>query len=149
MLFYDCVEPASPNVVSNFQFQDVKESTVDTEVQLPSDPQAADTENPFFDSLDAPIEVLVAASIPLPSMDDDDLSDSECQNSIQTTREESIATTISEYSDEDNSDENRDPNYKPTEAILVPKYIPQPNTVDKGNNAKHQGLPSSGSLVMV
>lgn len=152
MLFYDCVEPASPN----FPGSKVQETTAVNEPLADMEPQAEPMEldlgataNPFTDSLDCSVEMMVAASTPLPDFDDDDLSDDEYQESSQNTREESIATTISEFSDEDNNDEDRMPNYKPTKPIVIPQYIHQPSKDEDADLSKHQEMVSPGSLVMV
>lgn len=152
MLFYDCVEPASPISLKSKveETTAVNEPLADVETQVePTDLDLATTANPFADSLNFPVELMVAASTPLPDFDDDDLSDGEYEDSTQNTREESIATTISEFSDEEANDESQNPNYEPTKAIVIPQYIHQSNTDEDANLAKHQDMASPGSLVMV
>jgi len=151
MLFYDCIEPAHPVVLNNPEPETVSSPEFVESVEK----QAKSTESviPTKASLLAePVEIAVAASIPLPGLDDDDLSDSEYQGSIRTTREESIATTISDYGDEEddnNDDEKCHPNYEPPKAIVVPQYIHHPGTDKDANSVAHQGLGPAGSLLMV
>ncbi|TAQ90639.1 hypothetical protein B7494_g1063 [Chlorociboria aeruginascens] len=92
-------------------------------------------------------ELELAAGIPLPDFDDANLSDSD-QDSILTTQEESIATSISEYDDDEDSGIN-DSNYEPTKAIYVPAFVAQSGVHDNGEESRRQRQMSSSNLVMV
>jgi ubiquitin carboxyl-terminal hydrolase 1 len=122
MLFYDCVEPSSP-----------------MSSQLPIKEIAFVTENST--------EVLLAASIPLPEDSDDDLdtSDIDEQNSSPLSREESIATTTSEFGDDAPGLEQ---DYLPTKPIIIPPRI-QSSVIYRDEDGKQQRMRSSGSMVMV
>jgi len=125
MLFFDLIEPAST---------------------IPFEPAKVEPDSavePFIP------ESEVAASIPLPDIDDSDLSDTEGPVSILTTREESVATSISEYDDEDNEENTEPQEYRPTKAIIVPPYIQKTGVHNEGESTAQQGLASPGSLVMV
>jgi len=87
----------------------------------------------------------VAANIPLPTFDDDDLSESEYQESGLTTREQSIATSISDYDSEEPG--QGEEAYEPAKAIVVPPYIQHTGVHDR-EGAK-ENISPSGSLVMV
>jgi ubiquitin carboxyl-terminal hydrolase 1 len=126
MLFYDCIEPASPVL-----------------------PKAAMPEATTPVKIVPTIDVEMAASVPLPDKDDSDLSetDTDYRDSLATTREESVATSVSEFDDEENDEQQED--YEPTKAILVPPYIQQTGVHNEGEGAGKQGMASPGSLVMV
>ena len=97
MLFYDCIEPASP---------------------ISSQSPATETASTAGISTEA----VLAASVPLPDDSDDDLdtSDIDEQNSSHLSREQSIATTISECGDEGSGPEQ---DYLPTKPIVIPPRI--------------------------
>ncbi|KAH8599825.1 hypothetical protein B0O99DRAFT_681935 [Bisporella sp. PMI_857] len=69
--------------------------------------------------------LFIAASIPLPDGTDSELTESEYQDSVITAPEISIASSVSDY-DDDNHDDNHNPNatmdYKSTETIIVPQF---------------------------
>ncbi|KAE9370339.1 cysteine proteinase [Stipitochalara longipes BDJ] len=90
--------------------------------------------------------LVVAANIPLPTFEDDDLSESEYQESGLTTREESIATSISDYDSEEPG--QGEEAYEPAKAIVVPPYIQQTG-VHTREGASKENISPSGSLVMV
>lgn len=94
-------------------------------------------------------ELRLAASIPLPSMDDSDALESDEQESTLTSWEESTATSVSEYDDEDNERESERQEYKPTKAILIPPYIQQTGVHNEEESAGQKGIMSAGSLLMV
>ena len=125
MLFFDCIEPAT---------------------SVPSDVLSVEP-SPATEQLSTS-DTALAASIPLPDIDDTDLSDPEDQESILTTREESVATSVSEY-DEEESEETEKQDYLPTKEILVPPYIQQTGVHNEGEAAGQQGMRSPGSLLMV
>jgi ubiquitin carboxyl-terminal hydrolase 1 len=148
MLFYDCIELASP-VSPTFVVEEPTSIVEQTPVEpMSSEPLETATEEPIS-SIEgsSPSDLLaVAANTPLPSIDDDDLSENEYQESLLTTREESVATSISEYDSEENG-QGIDETYEPAKAIVVPSYIQQTG-VHSSEGAKENISPSS-SLVMV
>jgi ubiquitin carboxyl-terminal hydrolase 1 len=90
-----------------------------------------------------PIEDTFASTIPLPDVDDSDISS--YSDDDQTTRESSIApaTSVSEFDDEETVSND---DYEPAKAIVVPPYIPQTGG-KKGSTGSLEG--STGSLLMV
>jgi ubiquitin carboxyl-terminal hydrolase 1 len=91
MLFYDCIEPAKHVLSKSMQITEasepsgLKESVLEPiKVQANSAPEETTVSDPLA----------IAANVPLPDFDDIDLSDSKDQNSILTTREESITTIV-------------------------------------------------------
>jgi ubiquitin carboxyl-terminal hydrolase 1 len=120
MLFYDCVEPASP--ISSHS---------------PTTDMASTAENST--------EIMLAASVPLPddSGDDLDTSDTDEQNSTRLSRGQSIATTISEFGDEGLGLEQ---DYLPTKPIVIPPRIQSSGIY---NDEGKQQMRTSGSMVMV
>lgn len=154
MLFYDCVEPAKPitsqlpeETINEKSESEVPVDALTVEETLPS-PQL----NGVVKSEELP-DIKMVASIPLPDIDDEDLfsDNSQSQESIAITREESIATEtdISEY-DEDESTETETQDYQPAKAILVPPYIRRSGASDENEDpAKQKMLGASSSLVMV
>jgi ubiquitin carboxyl-terminal hydrolase 1 len=88
----------------------------------------------------------VAANIPLPTLDEDDLSESEYQESGLTTREESIATSISDYDSEEFG--QGEEAYEPVKAIVVSPYVQQTGVYHSEGATKGNISPPS-SLVMV
>jgi ubiquitin carboxyl-terminal hydrolase 1 len=82
-------------------------------------------------------------------MDDSDALESDEQESTLTSWEESTATSVSEYDDEDNERESERQEYKPTKAILIPPYIQQTGVHNEEESAGQQGIMSAGSLLMV
>jgi ubiquitin carboxyl-terminal hydrolase 1 len=122
MLFYDCIEPASP---------------------ISLRPPAVGTASGAVNST----EVVLAASIPLPDDSDDDLdtSDFDEQDSSRMSREQSIATTISEFGDEGSGPEQ---DYLPTKPIIIPPRI-QSSGIYQDEKGKQQRMRPSGSMVMV
>jgi ubiquitin carboxyl-terminal hydrolase 1 len=121
MLFYDCIEPASP----------ISSHTHTTGI-------ACMVENST--------DIASAASVPLPDDSDDDLDTSEVddQNSSRLSREQSIATTISEFGDEGLEKEK---DYLPTKPIVIPPRIQSSGMYN--DDRKLQRMQSSGSMVMV
>jgi len=147
MLFYDCIEPASPVSPTT-----VAEEPTPVVEETPAEPTSSDpldtaAEEPIQSIEGLPVSDLLAAAanIPLPSIDDE-LSESEYQDSLITNREESIATSISDYDSEENG-QGTDEAYEPAKAIVVRSYIQQAG-VHSGEGAKENVSPS-GSLVMV
>lgn len=150
MLFYDCVEPAnsaSSIPVAKEPTPLFRETVVDPgTLDRPLETAARE---PIL-SVKQPDQIgmlAVAANIPLPAFDDDDLSESEYQESGLTTREESIATSISDY-DSEETGQGQEEAYEPAKAILVPPYIQQTG-VHSSEGAAKENISPSGSLVMV
>ncbi len=148
MLFYDYIEPAIP--VSPISIIDEPAPVAEP---MPAEPTSSEVlEAPAEEPLEPieqarPSDVLaVAANIPLPSLSDDDLSESEYQESLLTTRDESIATSVSDYDSEENN-QGIEEAYEPAKAIVVPPYIQQGH-VHSSEGAK-ENISPSGSLVMV
>jgi ubiquitin carboxyl-terminal hydrolase 1 len=145
MLFYDCIEPAKLMLSKPMQVTEtpkqsgVEESILEPiEVQQISVPEQAIVSDP----------VAIAANVPLPGIDDDDLSDSEYQDSILTTREESIATSVSEF-DDDETVEQEEQDYQPAKAIVIPPFIQQTGVHTEAEGVGQQKILSPGSLLMV
>jgi ubiquitin carboxyl-terminal hydrolase 1 len=120
MLFYDRIESAHT----------ISETSPLLEANLSA----------FSSDLDA------AVSLPLPEDTDSDL-DSLIQEPSLTIREEN-ATSASEY-DEDENEEQGPQEYRPTQAILVPRYIQKTGVHNDGEATGKQGIMSSGNLLMV
>ena len=128
MLFFDCIEAAIQRPPKSF--------SAGLSHSVAAHPSTSD--------------ITLATSIPLPDIDDSDLSSPEGEDSLLATREESIATSVSEYDDEESSEtEQKQQDYSPTKAILVPPYIQQTGVHNEGEAAGQQGLLSPGSLLMV
>jgi ubiquitin carboxyl-terminal hydrolase 1 len=148
MLFYDAIEPASSP-----SYEDLATEPASKSVQARSDSNdSPDLAYVEAESHQGPLDIetlVVAASVPLPNTDDVDMSDSSDVESELTrcTREESIATTISDNDDEIR--ENRDEHYQPTKPIVVAPYIKQPSVHSEGEGKENQKMASSASLVMV
>jgi ubiquitin carboxyl-terminal hydrolase 1 len=125
MLFYDCVKPAT---------------TVSSKL-LHSEP---------VNSIEllSSADLALAAGIPLPADDKTDMSDDDQDSTALPSREENIVTSISEY-DEDTNEENEEKEYRPTKAILVPPYIPSAGGHHEAEGAGQQGIRSPGNLLMV
>jgi len=149
MLFYDCIEPAGPAPLRPVadrptpvvEKKSLEQTASNDFVDIPlDDPVRLPVEQP-----DQTETLVVAANIPLPTFDDDDLSESEYQESGLTTREESVATSISDYDSEEPG--QGEEAYEPAKAIVVPPYIQQTG-VHSREGAK-ENISPSGSLVMV
>ncbi|KAH8765814.1 hypothetical protein BGZ57DRAFT_901229 [Hyaloscypha finlandica] len=155
MLFYDCIEPAGPATLNPVvdKSTPVEEGKLEEEAvvdPIPLESVMANTAKKPLQSVEQSDQgemLAVAANIPLPTFDDDDLSESEYQESGLTTREESIATSISDYDSEETGQGNEEV-YKPAKAIVVPPYIQQTGGVSSEGAAK-ENISPSGSLVMV
>jgi ubiquitin carboxyl-terminal hydrolase 1 len=148
MLFYDCIEPASPvspTSVVGEPTPAIEKSLVDPINSTPSEPPVEE----LIQSVEQPDQLdmlAVAANIPLPTLFDDDLSESEYQESLLTTREESTATSISDYDSEENG-QGMEEAYEPAKAIVVPPYIQQVSV--HSSEGTKENISPSGSLVMV
>ncbi|RDW88617.1 hypothetical protein BP6252_00649 [Coleophoma cylindrospora] len=124
MLFYDCIQPAV-EVTSN---NDMVESM------------------PIKENTDI-VEAAIAASIPLPAAEHTDLLDVDEQTSSFSTRDESVATSVSDTEDDERHEGQQ--NYKPTEAIVVSPYVPSTGVYSENDGSGQKELLSPGSLVMV
>jgi ubiquitin carboxyl-terminal hydrolase 1 len=149
MLFYDCIKPsipASPNIVMDEPTPVVEEVLHKPTASESIEPAAGEP----IQLVDQPAQseiLAVAANIPLPAFDEDDLSESEYQESGLTTGEESIATSISDY-DSEELGQGQEEAYEPAKAIVVPPYIQQTG-VDNSEGVAKENISPSGSLVMV
>ncbi len=149
MLFYDCVEvarPASLKPVVGESLPVVDEMVVDPVTW--EEPLEAAVKEPLqsIEETDPTDMLAVAANIPLPAFDEDDLSESEYQESGLTTREESIATSISDYDSEEIGQGEEE--YEPVKAIVIPPYVQQAGVYNSEGATKENISPPS-SLVMV
>ncbi|TVY62854.1 Ubiquitin carboxyl-terminal hydrolase [Lachnellula suecica] len=145
MLFYDRIEPATPAIpdmlpraVAPLEPAHAVEKTISSEVAVPAAPT---------DTTKATEDIVLAANIPLPDLDDSDLSS---VSDDETIFSESVApgTSVSEFDDEESTDTEHNDEYQPAKAILVPPYIPQ----SRGNRKKSSSGSlegSTGSLLMV
>ena len=147
MLFYDCVELASP--ASLKPLVDEPAPVVDeTDPVTVEERLEAAVKEPVqsIEQADPTDMLAIAANIPLPTLDEDDLSESEYQESGLTTREESIATSISDYDSEEFG--QGEEAYEPVKAIVVPPYVQQTGVYHSEGATKGNISPPS-SLVMV
>jgi ubiquitin carboxyl-terminal hydrolase 1 len=118
MLFYDLVEPATLN------------------------PPKLPITDAFAAKSEMPGDIVLAANTPLPTDSDDDLTSSDGDgSSVRMSRENSIATTISERG-EDNT-------YHPVKAVLVPPYIPSNSSYHIEESEEHGIRAPGGNMVMV
>jgi ubiquitin carboxyl-terminal hydrolase 1 len=158
MLFYDLIEPA----ISALQRR-VPEALLDGEVKLKSISSQSTTATHSFNAIQPATEMIrlpelaLAASVPLPDIPNEDLSEpefqSQYQNLVLQTAEPSIGTSSSEFEDEETNDGENVRNaldYKPAEPILVSPYVPQ-RSVDNSSTegTKQQNVLNPGSLLMV
>ena len=149
MLFYDCVELASPASLKPLVDEPtpvVDETAIDPVTVEERLEAAAKEPVQSIEQTDPTDMLAVAANIPLPTLDEDDLSESEYQESGLTTREESIATSISDYDSEEFG--QGEEAYEPVKAIVVPPYVQQTGVYNSEGATKGNISPPS-SLVMV
>lgn len=150
MLFFDLVAAAKsiPTEHTALEEKPLEETTFETASSEPFEPKPAEL-RPTAEQA-SPEDVELAANVPLPEVDDVDLSGSDLASaSTQTTREESLNTSISECDDEDSSEPPQEV-YSPAKAILASPYIQQPGIYsNEGEEAGKQGIVPSDSLVMV
>ena len=140
MLFFDSIEPGttvSPRAVP-------LESSVTVEVN------------------DAP-ELILATRIPLPDDDDSDISEGDERESSLATWEDSAATSVSGYDDEENEDyepqdyepqdyepQDYEPqDYEPTRAIIVPASAHKMGVHNRGAGAGQASITNHGNMLMV
>ncbi|KAH7342610.1 hypothetical protein BKA65DRAFT_294798 [Rhexocercosporidium sp. MPI-PUGE-AT-0058] len=140
MLFYDCIEPGTTRIPEI--------ETSEATAVAPQIEASTITTSPSQAIEDSILpEISTVQEISLPDTDNEDLFQSDDQDSLPPTREESIATSVSEYDEEDAPDQELVENYQPAKAIVVPPYI---NKV--GNNpasGEQKMMSPGGSLVMV
>ena len=150
MLFFDLVEPAKsvPAEQTGLEGHHLNQYSVEAASSNPFESKPVEL-LPTVEQA-SPEDLDVAANVPLPELNDSDLSDSDLPSeSIQTTREESLNTSISDC-DEEESMEPEQNGYSPTKAIVVPPYIQQPGVHNnEGEETGKQGIVPSGNLVMV
>lgn len=157
MLFYDCIEPATP--VSPKILASVPEQSNEPETFIDASPVERTPPPVDADQVAKLIElpdINIAASVPLPDLDDEDLfsNGSQNQESVSTNRDESIAaeTDISEYDEDESVDKEQAEaeDYQPAKAIVVQPYIRQPGGNDENEDPTKQNmLGPTSSLVMV
>ena len=149
MLFFDLVEPAKSVLAEQAT---VRENPEQASSKIASSEPFASRPEVLRPDINQTLSegLQLAANVPLPELDESDLSDSDLPSeSIQTTREESLNTSISEC-DEEESMEPEPMAYSPTKSIVVPPYIQRPGAhSNEGEEAGKQGIVPSGNLVMV
>ncbi|KAH7419420.1 hypothetical protein BKA64DRAFT_650727 [Cadophora sp. MPI-SDFR-AT-0126] len=140
MLFYDCIEPGTTKTPGIEEMPEKSEVVYEAEVPAAISSIRRATGEPTLPDL------FIAAETPLPDTDDDDLSQSDDQDSLPPTRGESIATSISEYDDEEAPDQEVE-KYQPAKAIVVAPYINKAGNTPQ--NGEQNMMSPGGSLVMV
>ena len=126
MLFYDSVDQSS--TLTSKYTEEIPEANLPPQVEMLAD-------------------VALAASIPLPPIDDTDLSESDDQSSISTAESEKTVTNPSEV-DEDEDAQLEQSAYEPTKAIIIPPYMASTGRRVEGKEGQQKRhIPSS--LVMV
>ncbi|KAH8811925.1 hypothetical protein F5884DRAFT_295106 [Xylogone sp. PMI_703] len=123
MLFFDCVEPS---VVIN------STATVSESLSVPEH---------------ASLELDVAASVPLPDIDDSDILEVSELTLNEAERDKSVADSTSDY-DDDEEEEATPPEYRPAEPIHVQPFIRNSLHSDEGG-AGNQDVITPKNLVMV
>ncbi|KAG4413220.1 hypothetical protein IFR04_013645 [Cadophora malorum] len=139
MLFYDLIEPGTIKTT---------ESDIPEKVEVAHKVEAPAAITSSTEVTHDPIlpDVSTATGTPLPDTDDEELFQSDDQDSLPPAREESIATSVSEYDDEEGPDQQAE-NYRPTKAIVVPPYINKAG--NNPANGEQKIISPGGSLVMV
>jgi len=149
MLFFDLVELAKSIPAEQAALEEHPLEQTSVEIAS-SEPFESKSEALPTVEQASPEDLELAANVPLPQLDDADLSDSNGPSeSIQMTGEESLNTSISDCDEEENAESPQEV-YSPTKAILVPPYIQQPGVHNnEGEEAGKQGIVPSSNLVMV
>lgn len=124
MLFYDCIEPAH---------------------YLPPRSPSPDDASHVNSS---PSELEAAVAIPLPELDDSDLTTENDNITLDNAKDESVAASVSEYDEEDNEEQEKE-EYKPTQPIILSPYIPKAGVHSEQEATARKRIVSAGSLVMV
>lgn len=97
-------------------------------------------------------ELMLATSIPLPDVDDSDISEGDERGSSLATWGESAATSVSEF-DDDNDDYDREnyarENYEPTQALLLPHSISKTGVNQEGGGARKTGIRLPANMLVV
>ncbi|KAG4436813.1 hypothetical protein IFR05_007703 [Cadophora sp. M221] len=140
MLFYDCIEPGTTRT-PEIEIPEAAAVTPEEKVSSITTSPNNVTQEPISD------ETSMVHGIPLPDTDNEDLSESDGQDSLPPTREESIATSISECDEEDVPDQEPAESYQPAKAIVVPPYINKAG--NDTTNGEQNIMSPSGSLLMV
>ncbi|KAH6724321.1 hypothetical protein BKA61DRAFT_27460 [Leptodontidium sp. MPI-SDFR-AT-0119] len=140
MLFYDCIEPGTIRT-PEIEIPDAAEVAPEEKVSAITTSPRKTTDDPILPDL------TMVHGIPLPDTDNEDLSQSDDQDSLPPTREESIATSISEYDEEDVPDQEPAEIYQPAKAIVVPPYINKAG--NDPTNGEQKIMSPNGSLLMV
>ncbi|KAL2075463.1 hypothetical protein VTL71DRAFT_406 [Oculimacula yallundae] len=133
MLFYDCIEPATIKVSANDnpEAPHIAPLVEDAWINTSSSQNSGHLILP---------ELSLAIDTPLPDTDDEDFSQSDYQESISPTREESIATSVSEYDEEDVF------NQEIGKAILVPPSINKASHIS--TNRERNAMSPNEALIM-
>ncbi|PBP18193.1 ubiquitin carboxyl-terminal hydrolase [Diplocarpon rosae] len=143
MLFYDCI---APGTTKNPVPEVLDATNATTEIQAPEislgfvepDPNR---KKPMLSDL------TVAVGLPLPNIHDDEIPQSDDQESLIMPRE--CITTVSEC-DEDEVSEQRHPvGYQPAKAILVTPYANKAGHSPNPGKENQRIMSPGGSLVMV
>ncbi|RDL39421.1 Cysteine proteinase [Venustampulla echinocandica] len=141
MLFYDCIEPATPLSAKTAPLQSAPsvqlQSTVPAEPVPPEPLRVLEQSNPE--------DIALAINTPIPEVDDTDFSSISDQNTIDREGSATTATSVSDFKDEEIHEGDKD-DYDLPQPIIVPPYIQQ-----TGGKKQNEGvLPgSTGSLLMV
>ncbi|EKD19863.1 uncharacterized protein L3040_002452 [Drepanopeziza brunnea f. sp. 'multigermtubi'] len=146
MLFYDCIEPGTTKMPVSDSTRAVEAVPEDENVQVPTVTKQREGGVVLSD-------LAVAAGTPLPDNDDDNLFKSSSQESLVATQESINATpestkSVSEYDEDESTDQEQADAYQPTKAIVVRPYIKK--AANSTESSKEASMISSGaSLVMV
>ncbi len=141
MLFYDCIEQGVTRTLEA-EMPDAAEAATPAQIPEILVETSQVQEQAIVPELD------LAVGLPLPDTDDDDLSQSDYQESLPTNQDESVATSISEYDEDDVAEQPPSENYQPAKAIVVSPYIKNGgNSLENGESPKM--MSPGGSLVMV
>ena len=151
MLFFDHVGPAK--MVSPEHLAPEPDAIKDVTSSDLVAPEAVAVQpiHPYVVDQVTPEEVELAANVPPPDFDDSDLSEYECTTSDDSphgTREQSIATSISEFDEEEVQEPEHD--YRQIKAIVLPQYVQATGVHNsEGEAVRKQGIVSASNLVMV
>ncbi|KAK2629350.1 hypothetical protein QTJ16_000170 [Diplocarpon rosae] len=143
MLFYDCIAPGTTkNPVP--EVSDATKTT--TEIQEPEVPlriveSSPGRERPMYSDL------TVAVGLPLPNIDDDEISQSDDQESLIMPREG--FTSVSECDEDEVSEQTHSEDCQPSKAILVTPYANRAGHSPNPGKENQRIMSPGGSLVMV
>ena len=92
-------------------------------------------------------ELVLATSIPLPDIDDSDISEGDERGSSLATYGESATTSVSEYDDDNDDDDPEE--YEPARETLVPSGLPKTGVHREGGGARQPGMMFSSNMLTV